>query len=275
MINSIRDALSVNDAISEISLIVSYDNNKVCVVVEGKDDQKLFRPLLASNVEIFETYSACNGVDIILQTSKLKNKRVIGIRDKDYLEKPINERCFFSDYCCAEMMIISIDDCFDRLYSNFYLGNDKKSDELRFYCLQRLEKLSKIRKANYDFGWNMSFRSVNPLSFYDKDVCEMNKKLLSLINRSNNNFIDAERERICENIIKCENLDDYLMITNGHDFVKLFLKTILEKNKNISKESISSSMRATFGLESFKKTNLFKKLLAYQENNHIAILNKL
>ena len=67
MVNSIRDRLDEADTISEIKLILTHDRDTVCVVVEGEDDQKLFRPLLSSNSEIFQSYTSNTGVDEIVQ----------------------------------------------------------------------------------------------------------------------------------------------------------------------------------------------------------------
>ena len=130
MVNSIKDKLDEADTVSEIKLTLTHNPNNVCVVVEGTDDQNLFRPLLLDNVEIFHSYASNVGVDNIVQNYFLGNKRVIGIRDKYYLTSPINDQCFFCDYCCAEMMIISVDGCFDRLYCNFYKAVKMNSPDI-------------------------------------------------------------------------------------------------------------------------------------------------
>ena len=120
MVNSIRDKLNEDDTVSEIRLMLGHNRETVCLVVEGEDDQKLFHSLFSNNVDIFQSYASSTGVDNIVNNYFFGNKRVVGIRDKDYLDHPINDQCFFCDYCCAEMMVISIDSCFDRLYCNFY-----------------------------------------------------------------------------------------------------------------------------------------------------------
>ena len=162
MVNSVREKLDEADTISEIHLMLGHNKNIVCVVVEGEDDQKLFRPLLSDNVEIFQSYASKIGVDKIVKDHFPRNKRVIGIRDKDYLTKPVNKRIFFCDYCCAEMMIISLNSCFERIYSNFYKKGILDSDSLRLHCLKRLEKLSKFRQLNEKNGWHIRFDGIKP-----------------------------------------------------------------------------------------------------------------
>ena len=67
MVNSVKDRLNETDTISEIKLLLGYNKDTVCVVVEGEDDQVLFRPLLAENVVILQSYASKNGVNDIVK----------------------------------------------------------------------------------------------------------------------------------------------------------------------------------------------------------------
>lgn len=274
MVNSIRDKLDEADTISEIRLILNHNICNVCVVVEGNDDQKLFRPLVSKNVEIFQSYASNTGVDNIVQNHFLGNKRVIGIRDRDYLSAPVNEQCFFCDYCCAEMMIISIDNCFDRLYCNIYKTGQMNSEEVRLHCLERLEKLSKLRKLSYKNNWHISFDGVKPSKHYKINIVDMNNDIVNSLNSMNpNNQIDTIRNNICESLPKCTSLADFLKITNGHDFVNLFCKVATHKHGQASIDEIESTLRGAFSVEDFRKTTLYKDLLTYQTANNIIIVN--
>ena len=274
MVNSIKDKLDEADTVSEIRLTLTHNPNNVCVVVEGTDDQNLFRPLLLDNVEIFQSYASNVGVDDIVQNYFGGNKRVIGIRDKDYLTSPINDQCFFCDYCCAEMMIISVDGCFDRLYCNFYKAGRMNSEEIRLYCLERLEKLSKLRKMNFVSGWKVKFDGIKPSKHYKADICAMEKDIISELNLINpTNQIDTVRLRICDKLPKCNNLSEYLLITNGHDFVNLFCRVATNTYGQASIRAIETTLRGTFGIADFKTTTLYKNLSAYQAINKIKIVS--
>lgn len=74
MVNSIKDKLDESDTVSEIILTLNHNNTNVCVIVEGDDDQKLFRPLLSANVEVFQSFASCNGVNDIVQNHFRGNK---------------------------------------------------------------------------------------------------------------------------------------------------------------------------------------------------------
>ncbi|MBQ3368971.1 hypothetical protein IJG44_08750 [bacterium] len=271
MVNSIRDSLDENDIISEIKLKLSQDKKKVFVVVEGEDDKKLFLPLLSANSEILQSYSSSIGVNKIVQYY-FKDKRVIGIRDKDYFQKPINEQCFFCDYSCAEMMIISVDTCFERLYCNCYKG-EMSSNKLRIHCLERLEKLSKLRKLSFINDWGVEFEKTKPGKFYQESIDNMNNAIIADLNiRNPQSPIDAERVRMCEELPKCSELADYLLITNGHDFINLFCNIVTTKHHQVAIDKIETTLRATFGKNEFSSTKLYKQLLDYQNENNITIV---
>lgn len=273
MVNSIRDRLDEADTISEITLSLGHNKDTVCIVVEGEDDQTLFRPLFTDNVVIFQSYNSKNGVDNIVKTYFPRNKRVIGIRDKDYLMAPIAKRSFHCDYCCAEMMIISINECFERIYCGFYKNGGMDSETLRIYCLERLEKLSKYRQLNEQNDWHVKFDGIKPSRFYNTDITIMEGDILSEINSQNpDNIIDGIREAQCCALRKCTSLSDYLNITNGHDFVNLFYKVCTGNHGQAGIQSVNISMRASFGKEEFKKTQLYTNLLTYQTSKNISIV---
>ncbi len=273
MVNSIKDCLNDTDVISEITLLLGQSRNAVCVVVEGEDDQKIFRPLLSNNVMLFRSYSGKNGVEDIVKNRFASNKRVVGIRDKDYLVHTSNPRLFFCDYCCAEMMIIAIDECFERLYSEFYGVGVFTYEQLRIYCLKHLEMLSKYRQLNEHHDWKIKFDGIKPSKMYMDSISDMDTKILNEINCQNpDNQIDTARQAYYNILPECTSLPDYLDITNGHDFVNLFYKVCTGKHGNNGIALISSSLRSTLGKSEFKKTLLYTNLFNYQQNKKIKIV---
>lgn len=274
MVNSIRDKLDEIDTISEIKLFLGHNKDVVCVIVEGEDDQKLFWPLLSNNVELFQSYASKIGVDNVVKDYFPNEKRVIGIRDKDYLTKPVHKRSFFCDYCCAEMMIVSLDSCFERLYCNFCKNSIFDSNSLRLYCLEHLEKLSKYRKLNEQYRWNVVFDGIKPGKHYKVDIPSMDEAILSEINSQNPlNPIDDIRENMCKSLPKCNTVDEYLDITNGHDFINIFCNVCTNKYNKISIDTIRATLRGTFGKEDFKSTTLYFNLLTYQRTANVCIVD--
>lgn len=271
MANSIRDNLEANDTISEIRLLLGKNKNNVCVIVEGINDLKLFEPLLTDNTTLVQSYSGKKDIINIIKHFP-NNRRVIGIRDRDYLKKSESKRMFYCDYSCAEMMIISLDECFHRTYSNFYESRLLSFIDLRLYCLEHLEQLSKIRKINELYNWSINFDTVKLSKVFDNDVCLMNEKLEKQICLCKINKISREQLQKCNSLKKCLSITDYLDITNGHDFVEMFKIMCKRKRNSPSKNEIASNIRGTFGIHEFKKTKLYATLYDYQLKKKLAIV---
>lgn len=148
------------------------------------------------------------------------------------------------------------------------------SEEVRIHCLERLEKLSKLRMLNYTSNWRMRFDGIKPSKHYKFNITEMNMDIVRDLNQMNpSNQIDANREKACNAIPKCTSLKEYLSIINGHDFVNLFCKISTNTNGQISIDSIETTLRGSFSVDDFKNTKLFNDLLTYQVINGITIVN--
>lgn len=272
MANSIRDNLGVHDTISEIRLLLGKNKNNVCVVVEGINDQKLFEPLLADNTTLVQSYSGKKDIINIIKCFP-RNKRVIGIRDRDYSKSSESKRVFFCDYSCAEMMIISLDECFRRTYSNFYAKQTLSFKDLRLYCLEHLEQLSKIRKLNELNNWNINFKTVKLKNIFNDDIIKMNKNLFDQIIRCRVNHVTRKQLNKSNSYEKCGSLEDYLDITNGHDFIEMFKISCDEGGRESSIDEIAANIRGTFGIHEFRQTRLYSALYDYQSKKNLALVN--
>ncbi len=263
--NSILDNLTSDDMISTIKLEIGADvkKEKTFLVVEGKDDKKFLKYLVKENVVICESYSGKKGIEEILAKFK-NNKKIIGIRDRDYEKRKLDNRIFFYDFCNIEMMIINDNNVFERICCEYYEGK-MNYIELRKNILQNLLLISILRKKNEEEKKMWNFNGIN----YDMDE---NGKIaeeslffdLQTINPSKpkNEFVFSFAK-----IIKYEEL---LNITNGHDFIKTFIKYCKKENgKNINEKNLLEVLRCTFTKESFKRTALYKDIKCYQISNKI------
>ena len=271
MADSIRKCLDENDTIAELKLLLSASKDKVYVVVEGDDDVRMFKNLLGCKTYLVQSYQSKLGVEKMIHINFKKQPRVIGIRDKDYQNKPIDKRIFYCDFCCSEMMIVSNDDCFTRIY-NAFCDTSIDAMKLRFICLQYLEYLSKLRCLNEKKKWNIKFDGISPNSLYDSDMSKMNLNIIEYLNKRNpNNIISKKRQDDVESLFqKNLNEKELLNITNGHDFINLF--HWLGKVKN-SINSVGNSFRASYGKIEFKQTKLYNNLLKFQHSNFLSIVD--
>ena len=272
MVNSIIDNMDLSALLSEIHLAIGYPHS-ICVVVEGVEDCKLFFPLFKSSVYLVNARNGKNKVEDII-THFMGEKKVIGIRDRDYQTSPISNQIFYCDYCCAEMMVISQNSCFERAYSSFYKEKIMNPEELRLYCLKHLEFLSKFRMCNEKHDWHIRFDGIRVGCCYCDDINIMNQNLKAEMIRVNeDNPISEEFTEIIQQQRNCDSLEDYLTITNGHDFTKLFREVCyLNGNHNLSIENVEDTIRATFGVYEFQNTSLYQKLSEYQTNNDLNIV---
>lgn len=271
--NSIIDNLDSKDMISTIKLEMGADINKekVFLIVEGTDDKKFFKYFCQKNVSICESYSGKKGIEEILYYFK-KSKNIIGIRDKDYENRKLDDRILFYDYCNMEMMLISDDEVFEKIICEYYNG-EKEYLKLRSEILINLIPLSSLRKVNENEKKMWNFNGID-------------------YNLILNDDYEIEKEKIYEslqNINKLKNTEDFtsnldvkkrytykelLNITNGHDFLKLlciYCKRSSNK-KNIKDENLIEALRCGFGNSNFKNTNLYNSLKSYQKTNKIKIV---
>lgn len=112
---SYRDNYVTN---SEFKLSINDDiyNEKVHVLVEGKDDEALLCNIMNDNIDVI----VCSGKEDVLK--KLEGDyeiNCIGIIDMDYEYNYNNSRIFLYDYCCLEMMIISDEEIMEKISKEF------------------------------------------------------------------------------------------------------------------------------------------------------------
>lgn len=265
--NSIKSNLTKDTIISDIKLLLGADINKknVYIVVEGEDDIKFFRKFCKDNVTIYESFSGKNGVEEIVDSKELCDSRVIGIRDKDYCKNAKNNRIFFYDRCCLEMMIVGFDESFNSIYCEFYKGKIE-ANKLKEHILTELYKVSKIRKYNEEYNKGINFNGLSFSSLINNedklDEEKFIEKLKVLNSGKSIDFINS--------IIDLGNVNtnDLLDITNGHDFI-FFFKVLCDKNCNknsVNDKQISSVLRGSFNNEFLQRTTLYKTINDYFDN---------
>lgn len=95
---------------------------------------------------------------------------------------------------------------------------------------------------------------------------------MSYWKRENNKVIERyDYKKLISKIEKIQNFDKnkLLNIINGHDFLNIFYK-LAESNER----EFWRFTRGAYSGDIFKKTELYKKLLEYQNKNNLKILNE-
>ena len=271
--NSIRRNLKREDIISEIRLLCGedYSNVKTFVIVEGDDDLKFIKNKFNDNTYGFESFSGCDGVEEIVNFFQ-SDKRIIGIRDKDYsaLISGIN-KIFLYDYHSLEIMLALNNESFESICSEFYCGGEKVF-ELRNKIFQKLKYISCFREKNSTEGWELITENISIDELYRQSKLDCNEEIIKEINRPSKNNYDSEKQSIVDE--HYHSVTDLKLITRGHDFSELF-KVICNSSgieRKIKSKDVELALRASFTLESFKNTSLFRSLEKYENDNHLNFL---
>ena len=274
--NSIRSNLTKEDIISDITLCMGadIDRENIYLLVEGEDDIRLLHPYISENVLIYESYDGKKGVEVIVNDRFLDNKRVIGIRDRDYQQEPTSEKIFFYDYNCMEIMLISNDDIIDNLCFEYYKG-PLLSRELRNCILNELKILSVIRKYNETKQWGIILKGLSANQGFNTETEKMdNDVIVRKVNQMNGNFISEQiLSDIYDEVSGVWSQEQLYYGTQGHDFCTLFA-TICNnyRKRGIKPIEVQASARCTFRWSDFVKTKLYLSVKEYSQVHSLKIL---
>lgn len=276
--NSIRSNLTKEYIISDLRLSLSEDifREKVFIVVEGDDDIKFLKSFFKQeNTVLYESYDGKNGVSEIVENYFGENKRVIGIRDRDYLQHKECQKIFFYDNCCLEMMIVENKESYSSIYNEFYKG-DIDSEELLRMVLGELKFLSIVRKCSEQLNWAINIKALSINKVFNQDeFCIATEKVVKELNRVNNNSIDENRIQIINHFKnEVQSLQELLQITQGHDFSILFsIMCNIYTNKHINAKYVETALRCSYRNDDFKETRLHNALVRYQDSINILFLS--
>ncbi len=275
--NSIKCNLSKDDIISDIKLCLGADINRIntYVIVEGIDDIRFIKKYISSNVLLYESFDGKNGVMEIVDTFFGVNKRVIGIRDKDYCTCLGSAKIHYYDYSCMEMMLIDNEDTFNAIFCEYYAG-DKEANLLMMYLLSELQFLSCIRMCNETDGWGILLDGVSIVNAFDAIGFKVDHSILiNKVNSMNRGFLDASKILYLKSkFVESPTIKYLLGITQGHDFIKLFATICNLYTKNgVNVKDIAASLRCAYKKEYFICTNLYTTLNDYQKSNNLNILS--
>ena len=171
--NSIRSNLSKEDMISDINLMRGANSSPqtVFLVVEGRDDIVFFQNRIRHDINLYESFSGCEGVKEIIEFFSTDN--VIGICDRDYDAAYTNQHLFFYDHNCLEMMLISSDAAFNSVCATCYAGELSFTD-LRLQILKDLKLISLLRKINSGSKMGINFKRMSISDLYSKQQQAIN-----------------------------------------------------------------------------------------------------
>lgn len=276
--NSIHSNLSKEDIIADIRLTLSadFDHKKTVVVVEGEDDVVFFNGKLHPDVDVHESFSGKRGVKEII--AHFSDDRVIGICDIDYDQPSQYPQLFCYDFSCLEMMLISKDSVFRSFCYTYYHGT-LSPDEVRFKLLFDLKWLSYYRKLSVERDWNIRFNGISISAAFNKKTKMLDiPSLISQLSRINPGLIE-DRERLQEISVECCKtypIEQYFLITQGHDFLRYFQafceSVHYTKRKLPGESELFRSLVCAYRKEDFMDSTLYRSLFEYEATYGLTIL---
>jgi hypothetical protein len=169
---------------------------------------------------------------------------------------------------------------FEKTAVNFYRGNLLPL-QLRREILQKLYHLSVIRKCSERYRWALRISDTDLSKFISPRFKATRAQTVDFVNSYNHhNLITPEREKRLDHFKPSGRTEDYLMITNGHDFIEALRIYCAESSANsnkrraISDKMLSGALRCSYSLSAFQKTQLYSELKAYGDEHNLNIVRE-
>ena len=267
IMDSITENTKLDDKISEIEAELNADiYNKIqIVVVEGSDDVQFVKNnFQMQNVIVKESFSGKADLTNIVESPLLMDKRVIGIRDRDYMDTTeLSEKMFCYDTCCLELMLLSNKDVRDNIFGTAYHGC-KEYGHVIENALKQLAPLSVMRRENEIRGLGIKFERAGVANHVD--VMHETLDFVKVYERIGTNKISYEE---CVDMAAQMTSDELIEVTNGHDLCN-FLGVILNGYKGtMGEKQFMFLLLTVYRKSDFVNTQLYYDIKNYQEQYNL------
>lgn len=265
------DADDSDGKIVAIRLMLNSPANegKIILVVEGPDDIEVYGRMFDPNLVEVYADGACNKHTIVLSTlNPFYKKRLAAIKDADFDilngKVPVYDNLFITDKHDLEGMILcegipqSVIDMYPNRCSGF--GIDDIYSDLR--TISYLRWMNDVYYLGFDFNsQSWSYHYSKP---YDINIV---KYLSCLLGESHNDKTFSKDD--LDRFIAEKGPQDLTMLVRGHDLMQcLYIRAKDKDNSNFEKKKFFRSIRDSYSLERFAKTQLYSSLYSYMNPKH-------
>lgn len=272
------------------AILIKANSNNAYVIVEGKDDYKLFNKFIDNEVCTIEiAFGKENVVDVLDELEKRNFEKVFGILDSDFRELNNevlnNENIFFTDYHDIEIMLIK-SECFEIVLNN-YIQVEKLREkyggynEFRSYLFEITKPLGYLKWLNERNKLGLKFKSSIPegksidfthfISISDLKFLGYEKLVDSIFNFCNGKVcIEIKKDNLLKELNNFISDCDLAHLCNGHDVIRI-ISLSLKRNlsnynsKAILPEQLSKEFILSYEARFFKQTNLYHKIKNWEE----------
>jgi hypothetical protein len=281
MMNNPQKTRKVQGIINDIHLLFnsSCGTTYTYIIVEGSDDLAIYQKFFKNeNVKFYNSNGKLRLIDVLTGISEKIKPRSIGICDADFShldnDYPPATNIFFTDYHDIEMTMLKFDGIFYDSISKF--RSQLYAEKVLSDLLRETSYLAYIRWYNHKNQFNLRFKCLDFKNIFLIQDGTIAHDMIKLIEMLNYHSISKIRTLTSEDIyafITENKTNDYFNLCNGHDITMLIV-ILLEGlvGQNISREKYRDSLYASFRLDHFIQTKLYKEILAWQTANGFDIL---
>lgn len=276
-----KQDITYQDKLNELRLDISHPNSRglVFIFVEGDSDIRLFRKFF--NLKNCKVENIPGGKskleDGIYELLKIYNL-IIGIRDADFIhlnEMPYSKsNIFLTDAHDIEMCIISEDELFSNILSEFTDIPVDKHNDVRSNILKSIEEISLLKWLNDIENLEIKFEGTGfrDIIVFANSNINFREYFTRILGKSPNAVIkDLELVIKKINALKVKNPNDF-QLCNGHDFIQALSQFIREKyGKGLGDDYLASICRINYNNIQFSKSNLYNETNKWALENNLSI----
>lgn len=284
MSKSLREAVSEPiDTESAIRLALKTPNGLrvTWVIVEAEVDVCVYGKFMLPNTTVVKTsvddsgHKGYRNVEHIV--CKIRKEcpvaHIIGIRDADYSHYDPTftktDNVFLTDYRDLEMLLLKSETVLQSL-------KDWAPDFENVFpkCVSVCRYFGYMRICNTIYDLSVKFRELRVSKFWDFSIQSV---IADWQRRSTDKFVELVGGRLTIDDFKAfviekdlENEDSH-HLCQGHDLVSL-LSLSLKNVKVYSEQAIMQRMMDSYGIDDFRKTQLYADILEWQDGEGVTVL---
>lgn len=267
------------------------------IVVEGESDEKFFKKFLDCSVCMVANIGDENNnkeavIEYINQKNQLNKRGFLGIVDADFdhikRKDAMPENVIMTDCHDIEMVILSSNPDLNSVYAEIAnpLSIKKfEEDSSKLFVDSVIDVAYEIGILKFVCGnRNKYSRPSTKVDYSDLIDKQFNIDMSRLISRVVSGSVGLHiSESEIEHAISDEKLEkhDKYQICCGHDVTKILELSFTNdhglgygETKNLTTSRIESLLRVAYKYENFKTTDMYKKILEWEDKNKVKILNR-
>jgi 5S rRNA maturation endonuclease (ribonuclease M5) len=274
MPKGLYDAVNSKDRMGELFAAIHSEWNsptgsgRVIVLVEGSTDCKIYEKYFDNRSARLEFAGGKESLEKVLEMLTKETKKIIGIQDADFShlenKEPEIEGLFFTDYHDIEMTMFKAEGVVKNIFSEY--GSIYDMEDIWKNIMENASYIGYIHWYNEQTNFGYSIDGI----FFKYDITNPSNeksKIIEVLNNQSENKKQELRSEDIENFIEIHKTGDYYNLCNGHDVIKLLMKTLSQGERNLY-----TALRLSYQNHHFIKTKLYRDIVLWQEQSGYSVV---